>query len=70
MAIASRRRSAMVTFSTRTAIGSLVAVVVSVLANLTFYFAPTNFFRTAAMISVMMIGFVMMGRSLRDLGSA
>src|SRR5205809_358184 len=28
-------------------IGSLLAVLVSILANLTFFFAPTNFLRTA-----------------------
>src|SRR5262245_41467350 len=33
-------------------IGSLAAVFVNVLANLAFFFEPTNFFRTTAMIAL------------------
>jgi hypothetical protein len=46
-------------------IGSLGAVFLSIIMNLTFYFQATNFFRTAGMISLMAIGLVMMARSLR-----
>jgi len=46
-------------------IGCLVTVVVSILANLTFYFMPTNFFHTAGMITLMAVGFLMMVRSFR-----
>lgn len=46
-------------------LGCLLTVLVSILANLTFYFMPTNFLGTAGMICLMAIGFVMMVRSLR-----
>lgn len=46
-------------------LGCLLTVIVSILANLTFFFTPTSFFVTAGMISLMAIGFVMMVRSFR-----
>jgi hypothetical protein len=48
-------------------VGSLGAIVVSILANLTFYFVGTNFWRTAAMFGLMGVGFVMMMRSFRSM---
>jgi hypothetical protein len=44
---------------------SLIVVVVAIIANLTLFFMPTNFLRTAAMISLISIGFLMMIRSFR-----
>lgn len=48
-------------------VGSLAAIVVSIIANLTFYFAATNFWQTTAMVGLMGAGFVMMVRSFRAL---
>lgn len=46
-------------------IGTLGLVFVSILANLTFYFQGTNFFRTVFMITLMFVGLVMMVRSFK-----
>jgi hypothetical protein len=48
-------------------VGSLGAIFVSVLANLTFYFAGTNFWRTTGMMALIGIGCVMMMRSFRQI---
>jgi hypothetical protein len=45
--------------------GTLGTIFVCVLMNLTFFFMPTNFVRTAGMFGLMGIGFVMMVRSFR-----
>ncbi len=49
-------------------VGSLVAIVLSVLFNLTFFFAATNFWHTTAMVALIGVGAVMMARSLRPYG--
>lgn len=46
-------------------LGSVAAIVVSVLANLTLFFPPTGLLRTVGMIALFFIGFVLMVRSLR-----
>ncbi len=46
-------------------VGSLGAVLLDLIYNLTFFFAPTSFLATVGMITLMAIGFVMMVRSLR-----
>ena len=46
-------------------LGSIGAVMVSVIANLTLFFAPTGIIRTVGMIALIFIGFLMMVRSLR-----
>ena len=46
-------------------VGSLGAVLLALLSNLTLFFAPTSFFATVAMLTFMAIGVVMMARSLR-----
>jgi hypothetical protein len=67
---------ALLFFSGRSVVGWLLTLVsvglvlVSIVANLTFYFTPTNLFRTVAMIALMFIGLIMMMRSLRDFGAA
>jgi hypothetical protein len=48
-------------------VGCLAAIMVSILANLTFYFVGTNFWRTTAMVALIGIGFVMMARSFRSM---
>jgi hypothetical protein len=48
-------------------VGSIAAIFVSILANLTFYFAGTNFWRTTAMMGLIGIGVVMMARSFRSI---
>jgi hypothetical protein len=64
---------ALLFFSARSVAGwaltvcSLAAIVVSILANLTFYFAATNFWHTTAMMALIGTGVVMMARSLRSL---
>jgi hypothetical protein len=49
------------------AAGSLAIMLVSVLANLTFYFAPTNFWHTTATVALIGAGSVMIARSFRAL---
>lgn len=46
--------------------GSLAAIFISILANLTFYFQSTNLIRTIGMVALLSIGVVMMARSLRS----
>ncbi len=46
-------------------LGSVGAVVLSVLANLTLFFAPTGLIRTVLMLALIFIGMLMMARSLR-----
>lgn len=46
-------------------LGSVGAVMLSVLANLTLFFAPTGLIRTVLMIALIFIGMLMMARSLR-----
>jgi hypothetical protein len=45
--------------------GSVAAVIVSVLANLTIFFAPTGLLRTVGMIALIFVGLLMVVRSLR-----
>ncbi len=45
--------------------GSVGAIVVSVLANLTLFFAPTGLLRAVSMIALFFVGFLLMVRSLR-----
>jgi len=67
---------ALLFFNARSAFGWLLTILsvgaafLSIVANLTFYFQRTNFFRTVGMISLMFIGFVMMVRSLRAITKA
>jgi hypothetical protein len=46
-------------------IGSVLTVFVSIVANLTLLFMPTNFFRTTATITLLFVGLLMVARSLR-----
>jgi len=67
---------ALLFFSAKSIIGWLLTVVslglvlVSIVSNLTFYFQPTNLFRTIAMIALMFVGLIMMVRSFRDFSAA
>jgi uncharacterized protein len=46
-------------------VGSLGAVLLDLVSNLTLFFAPTSFFATVGMLTLIASGFVMMVRSLR-----
>jgi uncharacterized protein len=46
-------------------VGSLLTVTISIVANLTLFFRPTNFLQTAGMVALIATGFIAMIRSLR-----
>jgi hypothetical protein len=50
-------------------LGSMGAVFVSVISNLTFYLQPTNLFRTIAMLALFFAGLILMARGVRDAGA-
>lgn len=50
-------------------VGSIGTVFVSVIANLTFYFQPTNLIRTVAMLALFFAGVILMARGVRDAGA-
>ena len=50
-------------------VGSMGAVFVSVISNLTFYFQPTNLIPTVAMLALFFVGLILMARGVRDTGA-